>query len=278
MSKFIILPNRSIIVFQGMAAKQLLNQTTTNNILNLSQNKSLYSLLLNPSGRYMYDFFVVQYGKYVLLDCCSTQKEEIIQRFLLYKLQLKITIKEKKHYKVGVFIGEHHDKSECGYTYCENDAVFFQDPRLSKLGLRVIFDESNEMFSDLKYSVGEYEDYELLRISNTVPDCSKDMIKGTSFPLQFRMEQLNAIDFNKGCYIGQETVARMYRAGIKKNIYTVVSEHESFCDTKVMCDQQEIGKLLSHVGNIGLCLLNINSRNDLCNLEIGSVKVKVLLS
>ncbi|AHX04066.1 glycine cleavage T-C-terminal barrel domain protein [Ehrlichia chaffeensis str. Heartland] len=272
------MPDRSIIVFYGQDVKQLLNQTTTNNVLNLSQNKAIYSLLLSPSGRYIYDFFIVQYGKYVLLDCCSTEKEEIIQKFLSYKLQLKIVIKEKKHYKVGVFIGDQYDRNECGYTYCQGDTIFFQDPRLSKLGLRVMFNESQKVFSNIEYDVGKYEDYEILRINNTVPDCRKDMIKGTSFPLQFRMAQFHAIDFNKGCYIGQETVARMYRAGVKKNIYTIISEHQSFCDTKVMCAQQEIGRLLSNVGNIGLCLLDISSEHDFCNLKIGGAKVKILLN
>ena len=276
MSQFIAFPNRSVIVLYGSDAKQLLNQTTTNNILNLSPNKSIYTLLLSPNGRYLYDFFVVQYEKYVLLDCYSIDKEEIIEKFLLYKLQSKVIIKEKKRYKVGVFIGEDFNKYECGHTYCENDAIFFQDPRLSKLGLRVIFNESDKILDEKCNNLGKYEDYEILRISNCVPDCNKDMIKGTSFPLQFRMDKLNAIDFNKGCYIGQEVVARMYRAGVKKSMYTVVSERGFFQDVKVTYNGKEIGMLLSSVGNIGLCLLDVTVDNNLFDLEIGDSKVKVL--
>ena len=277
MSKFIVLPNRSIVLFHGPDARQLLNRTTTNNVLNLTQNKAVYSLLLSPSGRYMYDFFVIQYEKYILLDCCSIDKDEIIQKFLSYKLQSKVVIREKKHYKVGVFIGEESSNNVCGYTYCQGNTIFFQDPRLPALGLRVIFDESNEALSNVNNDAERYRDYEMLRINNTVPDCNKDMIKGTSFPLQFRMDEFNAIDFNKGCYIGQEVVARMYRAGVKKKIYTVISESESFDDTKVMWDQKQVGKLLSNVGNIGLCLLDINSCDNLCDLKIGNAKIKVLL-
>ncbi|CAI27534.1 Conserved hypothetical protein [Ehrlichia ruminantium str. Gardel] len=276
MNQFVILPNRSVIMFHGLDCKQLLNRTTTNNILNLANNKAIYSLLLTPNGRYLYDFFVIQGSKYILLDCHSSDREGIIEKFLLYKLQAKVVIKKKTQYKVGVFVGEQYNKYKAGYTYYENDTVFFQDPRLSKLGLRVIFHESNELFSLEEEALGNYENYEMLRISNTVPDCNKDMIRGTSFPLHFRMQQLNGIDFNKGCYIGQEVVARMYRAGIKKNIYTIISEQKLFENAKVMSNQQEVGTVLSYIGNIGLCLLNTSSINNLSDLRVEGSQVKIL--
>ena len=276
MSQFVALPDRSVVMLYGSDAKQLLNQTTTNNILNLAQNKSLYALLLSANGRYLYDFFVVQYEKCLLLDCYSVDKEEIIEKFLLYRLQSKVVIKEKKSYKVGVFIGEKYSKYECGYTYCEDDTIFFQDPRLSKLGLRVIFNESNSALNEMCNDLGKYEDYEVLRISNGVPDCTKDMVKGASFPLQFGMERLNAIDFNKGCYIGQEVVARMCRAGVKKKIYTIISESGSFPDVKITHAGQEVGILLSNIRNIGLCLLDVNMSSDSCDLKVRDTKVKIL--
>ncbi|QGR02177.1 folate-binding protein YgfZ [Ehrlichia ruminantium] len=278
MNQFIILPNRSIIMFHGLDAKQLLNRTTTNNVLNLANDRTIYSLLLTPNGRYLYDFFVVQSSKCILLDCHSADRDSLIQKFLLYKLQSKIIIKEKKQYRVGVYIGDQYNKYQAGYTYYENNAIFFQDPRLSKLGLRVIFHESNELFSYSAQNSSNYEKYEILRISNTVPDCNKDMIQGTSFPLQFRIQQLNGVDFNKGCYIGQEVVARMYRAGIKKSIYTIVSEHELIQGAKVVHSQQEIGTVLSCVGNMGLCLLNVSSESELSDLRVGDTQVKILSS
>ncbi|MGN7618922.1 MAG: CAF17-like 4Fe-4S cluster assembly/insertion protein YgfZ [Ehrlichia sp.] len=231
---------------------------------------------MGANGRYLYDFFVIQYEKCILLDCYSVDKGEIIEKFLLYKLQSKVVIKEKKHYKVGVFIGEDYSRYRCGYTYCKNGSIFFQDPRLPKLGLRVIFNESDKILNGIHSDLGEYEDYEVLRISNGVPDCSKDMVKGVSFPLHFRMDELNAVDFNKGCYIGQEVVARMYRAGIKKSVYTIISEHGFFPDVKITHAGQEVGILLSSIRNLGLCLLDVSLVSNLCDLEIGNTKVKIL--
>ncbi|KJV69294.1 CAF17-like 4Fe-4S cluster assembly/insertion protein YgfZ [Candidatus Neoehrlichia procyonis] len=270
--KFTTLLSRSIIKISGPDAKQFLNSIITNNIFKVNARNSIYSLLLTPQGRYMYDFFVVQKEDDLLLECDSADKNDLITQLMLYRLHKKVKIRDcSREYKVGIIIDS--EEGHCGKTYITDGLIFINDPRNANIGTRVIM----PILKNVWYQDIGLQEYEILKIQHTIPDCNRDMKKKRSFPLHFRMDELNAIDFNKGCYIGQEVVARMYRAGAKQKTYTITSSDKLPTDVKEVFFQNElIGELLFSIQNIGLCILQTDKIVDQQRImKVGNVEVNI---
>lgn len=265
---YIQLLHRGVIALHGLDTKNFLQSIITNDINKLNHQKAIYSLLLNPQGKYLYDFFLIEYGKYILLECESIYLTQIIAKLDLLKTYLKVRIKDVSSlYKVGVFfntkLAEHSNESQ----------IIFQDPRHTSLGVRIIHkDEITE-----QKSIGDSSEYEQIRIRNLVPDGAKDMVQSSSFPLQYLVDHINGIDFNKGCYIGQEVVNRMKRQQtLRRKLYLVQGNIvlPSIGTKVVTSDSEEIGELRSSVDNIGLALLYTEKNH--ANLSAGNAKISVL--
>lgn len=137
--------------------------------------------------------------------------QQIIEKLDLLKTYLRVKIKDVSAlYKVGVLFNT--KLAECS----SKSQVIFQDPRHKLLGMRIIHKD------EIKEPVGDFTQYEKVRIQNLVPDGAKDMVQNSSFPLQFLIDKVNGISFNKGCYIGQEVVNRMSRQEIfRRKLYLV---------------------------------------------------------
>ncbi|WP_395463612.1 YgfZ/GcvT domain-containing protein [Wolbachia endosymbiont of Cantharis cryptica] len=244
---YIPLPNRGVVVLYGPDTRDFLQGIITNDINKLNSQKAIYSLLLSSQGKYLYDFFLIEYGKYILLECENMHLQQIIEKLDLLKTYLRVKIKDVSAlYKVGVLF---NTKS----TECSSESqVIFQDPRHKSLGMRIIHK------GEMKEPVGDSTEYEKVRIQNLVPDGAKDMVQNSSFPLQYLIDKVNGISFSKGCYIGQEVVNRMRRQEIfRRKLYLVEGSGTlPNIGTKVTNENnEEIGELRSSVDNIGLALL-----------------------
>lgn len=263
---YIPLPNRGVIVLCGSDTKDFLQGIITNDINKLSGQQAIYSLLLSPQGKYLYDFFLTQYGKYIFLECENRHLQQLIEKLDLLKTYLRVKVKDVSTlYKVGVLL---NTKS----IECSNKSqIIFQDPRHKSLGMRIIHkDEIEEPIED---SV----EYEKVRIQNLVPDGAKDMVQNSSFPLQYLIDKVNSISFSKGCYIGQEVVNRMSRQEVfRRKLYLVEGDDAlPNIGTKVIDgNDEEVGELRSSIDNIGLALLNTGKSH--ANLYAGGIRVSVL--
>ncbi|APR98021.1 CAF17-like 4Fe-4S cluster assembly/insertion protein YgfZ [Wolbachia endosymbiont of Folsomia candida] len=262
---YIPLLNRGVIALHGPDTRNFLQGIITNDISKLNDQKAIYSLLLNPQGKYLYDFFLVEHGKYILLECDKIHLQQIIEKLDLLKTYLKVRIKDiSTSYKVGVLFNS--ELTECS-------EIIFQDPRHTSLGTRIVYKD------EIKEPIGSFAEYELTRIQNLIPDGPKDMVQNSSFPLQYLIDKVNGISFNKGCYIGQEVVNRMSRQEILRRKLYLVSGDNALPNigTKVVnIDNEEIGELRSSINNIGLALLN--TAKDHANLYADKVSISILTS
>ncbi len=272
MTSYVPLPSRGIILLQGPDIRDFLQGVITNDISKLQDGKAIYSLLLNPQGRYLYDFFLIQKGKYILLECENIYLTEIIQKLNLLKTYLKVKIQDiSEKYKVGVIL--QNSKIDTKRYH-----IAFADPRHTSLGIRIILPIAQEIEN---IEIGNFNEYEQIRIQNLVPSGAEDMIQNKSFPLQFLIDKINGIDFDKGCYIGQEVVARMHRSLLRRKIYLITSGRKlPAIGTKIVDDQQqEIGELRSNINNIGIALLNIEKINkaieDKDTLFADGIKIEI---
>ncbi|MDM8334988.1 CAF17-like 4Fe-4S cluster assembly/insertion protein YgfZ [Wolbachia pipientis] len=262
---YIPLPSRGIIALYGPDTRNFLQGIITNDINKLDSQNAIYSLLLSPQGKYLYDFFLVEYNKYIFLECENMHLQQIIEKLCLLKTYLRVEIKDVSAlYKVGVLF-------DTKSTKCSSESqVIFQDPRHKSLGMRVI------LKGEIKEPVGDFTQYEKVRIQNLVPDGTKDMVQNSSFPLQCLIDKVNGISLYKGCYIGQEVVNRMSRQEIfRKKLHLVEGDNAlPNIGTKVTNESdEEIGELRSSVDNIGLALLHTGKSHT--NLYAEGVRISV---
>ncbi len=232
-----ILPNRAVIAISGADRKSFLQGLITNDIEKATASQAIYALMLSPVGRFLYDFFILADGEILLLDCDKNKVEEIIQKLSFYKLRSKVEIKKETDLLVAVAFdaADFVDKK-----------LVFADPRTDQIGYRGFIYKTYETFLPNQAAINEYN---FRRLNLKLSDDS-DLSFDKSFPLEFGFDNFGAIDYKKGCYIGQETIARThYKSIVRKKIFLV--EIENFQQINHGCEiemsDKKIGEILSSV-------------------------------
>ena len=280
-----IIQNRSIISISGEDTKIFLQGLITNDINKVSEKQAIYALMLSPQGRFSYDFFIIKSGDKFLLDCSCEQVDEIIKKFSFYKLRSKIEIKIEEDL---VVVADNDCSSNPIFNQeIADEVLIFADPRNSELGFR-IFAKKTVIEKSMKADETNSAKYNLHRLKLKIPDDS-DLTFEKSFPLEFGFDNLNAIDYQKGCYVGQETTARMhYKGVIRKQIFLVevFDCNEIAKSTEIEADGKKIGEILSSIFYdnklLALALIkNLDNEGKVINLPqlklaAGDKKIKLI--
>jgi len=277
MNKFQALDNRSIISISGKNKFTFLQGLVTNDIRDIESEKLdiLYTLMLTPQGRFMYDFFIFCDGDRILIDHESQFTSEIISKLSLYKLRSDVVINgSKDQYKI-IFIDQKCDSIESG-EYC------FPDPRDSRLSFRAyIPNDRLESFLQRNKLLEENSMYDSRLYELCIPDPHKDMIQTRSFPLEYGMENFHAISFDKGCYMGQENTARTkYRGTVRKKLFKFITDStikNIDIGTEIYHGDSKIGMFCSSHGSIGKALLRIEELESAGTKEfmLGEYRIKI---
>jgi len=280
--KIIKLKNRTLLELKGDESKEFLQSLVTNNINLISKEKSIYSALLSPQGKYLYDFFIfMNINNNIMIDCEKNDHEELIQKLNIYKLRSKIEITVNDKIDIYSIYGQDIDilisnlkiKNKEGFTKEVSDNLFFVDPRNKNLGIRNYTKKLMKEFN--KIPSGILSEWHYVRIKNNVPYPYNDLEKEKSFIIENNFEKINAIDFNKGCYIGQENTARQkYRGTAKRRLVVAkIVGKEIFNGEKVFYDKKVVGTVRS--SSKELCLVNIRSEiYKKCKKNKISIKIK----
>ena len=242
------LNNRSLIALSGDDTLPFLQGLVSNDVLRLPQTGIVYAALLTPQGKFLHDFFILAQDDKVLIDCENDRRSELMQRLLKYRLRSKVTLETVDDLSVSALWNEPPPTGR-GIT-------FFPDPRISALGWRIL-SKSEELTASFT-QVNE-EDYDLHRLTLGVPEGGRDLIPEKSFLLPFGFEDLHGVDFNKGCYVGQEVTARSkHRGQLRKYIYQVTGSQKDLpaAGTPIYCNDTLVGEMHSSRGSIGLAVLN----------------------
>ncbi|UWI82972.1 CAF17-like 4Fe-4S cluster assembly/insertion protein YgfZ [Wolbachia endosymbiont of Howardula sp.] len=272
--------NRTIISIYGPDVIHFLQNIITNDINQLKSNKAIYALLLTPQGKYLYDFFLIKYDEFIYLECDKLYTQQIIDKLNILKTYLRVKLQSIDDLKIGVLLNTssitciQQDKKITQKETINsiikscNTLISFQDPRHLLLGTRIIHR------NDIQAPIAEYSQYEQIRIQYVIPEGIKDMIQNESYPLQYLIDKIHGISFNKGCYIGQEVVQRMSRQEIlRKKIYPIQANSIlPNSGTKICSFANEIvGELRSSIDNIGLALLDTSKCDS--HLYCGPVQI-----
>jgi hypothetical protein len=230
----ILLSRRVVISILGADSANFLQGLISNDIAKASDGL-MYAFFLNPQGRFLADFFILKTETGYLIDIPLENADAIIAKLKMYKLRCDVAIEDLRSKMV----------------VCVSKTEGLADPRSAALWRRGFYNASSDILQDLL-------EYEAQRISLLIADGGQDFIYDKSFPLEFRGEELNGVDFRKGCYVGQEVVARIKNKSVlRKRIYKVRGIALPAKGAELICDGKNIGVMLGSAENVGLALLNI---------------------
>lgn len=246
------LDDRAVIAISGPEARPFLQGLVTNDVAaGLAPGSGLYTALLSPQGKILFDFFVTEGDGALLLDVARDGADSLLKKLKMYKLRAKVEIEARP--QLGVFLNLKGHPDNRPTTYVER-AVSFVDPRSPDLGIRSI-GAIAEMPANLTGPRGYHEQ----RLKLGVPE-GDDFGHEKIFALDAGLEELNAVSFTKGCYVGQELTSRMkHRATARKRILGVAAEAMlPMAGTPIRRGDADIGELLSSHGHQGFALVRLD--------------------
>jgi folate-binding protein YgfZ len=198
--KAALLPDRGVVKVAGIDARKFLNGLVTADMGSVSAASPRFAALLTPQGKIIVDFIVVEAADGFLLDCPRALAPALVDRLRFYKLRAKVTVEDQSEIHGVMAIWDGASPSYSCYP----------DPRLPELGLRCIVQPPAAAAGAESVDAAAYEAH---RIALGVPDGGLDFAYGDAFPHEADMDQFHGVDFQKGCYVGQEVVSRMEHRG-----------------------------------------------------------------
>lgn len=262
---FARLAHRSLIAVGGDDRQAFLQGLVSADIPRVSQGQALYGAFLTAQGRFLHEFFAAELGSLILLETETERRADFIKRLSMYKLRSKVTIAAYDALSVAVAFGDGVEARlgaavEPGRGTLLDGGLAFPDPRLAGAGLRLWLPEAGiEALAEKGLTETQAAAWDQRRIGLGLPDGSRDMIPDKAFLLENGFDELGGVDWNKGCFLGQELTARTkYRALIKKRLLPVAIEGEAPpFGTPITKDGVEVGEMRSSSGQVGLALLRL---------------------
>ena len=249
-----ILEDRAIIYINGEDAKDFLQNLISNDINKVTDNSSCFASLLTPQGKFLFEFIVVKHKSGFFIDCEKTQSSEIFKQLNLYKIRSKVEILNlSNEFVVASFGYEKYlsikgSKDILGFTLKYREDPIILDPRNKNLGARLIINLEKLYLSLKKLDLrnDKIENYYIKSHKLGIVPKNLNRLQNKLFGIECNYEELNGIDFKKGCYVGQENTARIkLKNKLSKRLLPIkIIEGKIFEDEKIYNNQVEIGKVL----------------------------------
>jgi folate-binding protein YgfZ len=258
--KRVRLENRSLLRISGPQTREFLQGLITNDVAKVTDRQSIYAALLTPQGKFLFDFFILSDGEDLILDCDAEASAGLLKRLTMYKLRADVTLGQlETPWAVWAEIGPsaliaHRFEASPGATKRENGQILFVDPRHAGLGVRIVSSGGKIDAS------GTIADYDTWRLTLGIPEGGKDILPDKSFLLECNVEEMNGVDFKKGCYVGQETTARTkHRGNIRKRVLPLdLNGPVPETGTPITANGRDIGTVTSGRGTRALALVRLD--------------------
>ncbi len=264
--RYALLPGRAVLAIEGEDARDLLQGLISNDVERLAPDHAIYATLLTPQGKFLHDFFIAERGDRLLVDCEADRRDDLERRLTFYRLRAKVAFAADDDCAVAALWGDGAAQAT-GLAEAKGSAgrlaggVAYVDPRLAAAGARAFLPRGSaaEALEAAGFAAATAEDYDSVRLSLALPDGSRDIAVEKGFLLENGIDDLNGVDFDKGCYVGQELTARTkHRATIRKRLYRVdVDGPMPEPGTPVTADGRAAGEMRSGRDSVGLALLRV---------------------
>ena len=249
-----ILDDRAILYINGDDAKNFLQNLISNDINKVTDNSSCFASLLTPQGKFLYEFMVVKHKLGYFIDCEKLQSEEIFKQLNIYKLRSNVEILNLSNEFVVASFGYQKylslegSKDILGFTFKYREDPIFLDPRNKNLGGRLIINLEKLYLSlkKLELKDSKIENYYFQSYKLGIVPKNLNKLKNKLFGIECNYEELNAIDFKKGCYVGQENTARIkLKNKLSKRLLPIELINGKLIEGEpIFFDDIEIGKVL----------------------------------
>ena len=284
-----ILDDRGFIHITGDEAKDFLQNIVTNDVEKITKNFTVFSSILTPQGKYLYEFFILKLNNGYLLECEKESTLEIIKIFNFYKLRSKVNLIDVSKEYNGASISlkkaqEINQSFNCkAFTTTYKDGIIFADPRNENLGAKIVSKTENikNIIKNLNLKIVDKEKYYTKSFNLGIPQINLGKLKDKVFGIENNLDELGGIDFKKGCYIGQENTARIkLRNKLRRRILPVIKISGKISENDIIKYKGiEIGKIIiDRPYSFALVKVIEPSLKEFVDneLECGESKVKIL--
>ena len=248
-----ILEDRGVLFITGKDTESFLQNIVTNDITKVSEDFSCFASLLSPQGKYLFDFIIIKHKTGFLIDCEKKQADKLLERLNFYKLQSQIEVLNlSNEFVVAVlskekFLTLNGAKDMEGKTLKFLESPIFLDPRTTLLGGRLIInlEKLDKSVSSLQLKSEDPKNYYKLSHKLGVPQINTERLQDKIFGIECNFEELNGIDFKKGCYVGQENTSRMkLRKKVRRRLVPINKNEKINIDSEISFNGKKVGKVL----------------------------------
>ena len=288
-NEVITLEDRGFIQVSGPEAKEFLQNIVTNNVEKVTLESTVFSSILTPQGKYLFDFFIIKLKDSYLIECEKKSTSEIIKIFNFYKLRSKVDFFDlNEKYTVAIislekFTEINNSDPLKGKTTAYEDNLIYIDPRNEKLGAKIILraKDINAIIKKLNLSIVDKKKYYKKSFELGVPQTEMSKLKEKIFGIENNLDELNGIDFKKGCYIGQENTARIkLRNKLRRRVLPVQEIKGEVLENDIIQYKDiEIGKIMIDKPHpFALVKVVDPDLKEFNNIELkcGNSKIKIL--
>jgi folate-binding protein YgfZ len=281
-ARYTLLTERGVLAVSGPDRRAFLQGLVSNDVGKVSADQARYAALLTAQGRYLHDFMMVEQDETLLLEGERARLADLRRRLSVYRLRAKVALDERADLAVAAAFGSGalarlQLRPEPGVVRRFGEGVAFVDPRLAALGARLLLPRATAgaTLELAGFTPAEFEAYDLLRLELGVADGSRDLVPEKTLLLEAGFDELNGVDWNKGCYIGQELTARTkYRGLIKRRLLPVAVIGPSPAPgTPIYADGLEVGEMRSGRDGHGLALLRLDQLREPRRLTAGNALI-----
>jgi folate-binding protein YgfZ len=260
--KAAFLVDRGVVKVSGVDARDFLNGLVTTDVAPLRPGLGRFGALLTPQGKIVVDFMITEapsgHGGGFLIDCPRALAQGLSDKLGFYKLRAKVAV-ENLSDSLGVLAAWDGDPAI-------TPDLAFADPRNAALGWRIVVPaEFAQKVADLiGADLVDASAYEAHRIASGVPRGGLDFMYGDAFPHETNMDRLHGVDFDKGCYVGQEVVSRMQHRGTARTrtVRVILEGPSPEPGTAILAGDKPVGTIGSTAGRNGLALIRIDRAAD----------------
>ncbi len=249
-----ILEDRAILYVNGLDSKNFLQNLISNDINKVTEESSCFASLLTPQGKFLFEFIIVKHKSGYFIDCEKSQCEEIFKQLNLYKIRSKVEILNLSNefvvacFEYEKFLSMEGAKDILGFTFKYREDPIILDPRNKELGARLIINLEKLYLSLKKLDLNSDKIDNYYSKSHKLGIVPKDLnkLQNNLFGIECNYEELNGVDFKKGCYVGQENTARIkLKNKLSKRLLPIeIVKGPLFDGEKVYDKETEIGKVL----------------------------------
>ena len=283
-----ILEDRGILYINGADAKEFLQNLISNDINKVDESNSCFSSLLSPQGKFLFEFLIIKHKSGFFLDCEKEQIDELFKQLNIYKLRSKVEILNlSNEFVVAAFSNEkfrtfENSKDIEGHTINYREDPILLDPRNKNLGARLIINLEKLYLSlkKLELKTSEQKEYYDHSFKLGILQQGTKKLQNKVFSLEANFEELNAVDFKKGCYVGQENTARMkLKNKLRKKLLPIETQTKLEEGSEIFYNEKPIGKILISEP-YPFALINLFSPDfkEFCDKELtcDNQKVKII--